>query len=66
MRKFKNRPRGSWFFAHLSTASSTLEAFFQMRLGWLVPLVVLLFLITLLLVGLNASGPLAPFVYPLF
>ncbi len=36
------------------------------RLWWILPLLLLLLLLGLLMLGANAAGPLAPFLYPLF
>ena len=64
----KNKTKIPFFrrvMLHLQIAQTTLEAFFQMKLGWLVPLVLILLGISFLLAFISALGPLAPFVYPL-
>lgn len=48
-----------------SVLRSTLRAFLVVDMGWLVPLIIVLFLIALILAVLGSSGALAPFVYPL-
>jgi hypothetical protein len=65
MERKGDRPWGSWFLLHYAAIRDTLEAFFHMRLGWLLPMVILLFLIGFVLAILGSAGPLAPFVYPL-
>jgi hypothetical protein len=59
------RPRGSWFRITASSAVSALKAFRKTRMGWLLPLMVVLFAFALILAVLGSVGPLAPFVYPL-
>ena len=57
-----------WMFAvrsRVHTMRLTLQAFCDLRLVWLLPLVAVLFLISTILAVIGAAGPLAPFVYPL-
>jgi hypothetical protein len=64
-RKSGTRPRGSWLRTNARAAVLALKALRQTRLGWLLPLMIILFLFALLSFLLGAAGPLAPFVYPL-
>ena len=59
------RPRGSWLWVGLSTTALVVKAFPRVRMGWLVPLVLLLLVLAAALALLGAAGPLAPFIYPL-
>jgi Family of unknown function (DUF5989) len=45
---------------------ATFRAFLQVRMGWMLPMVVVLFVLALVLALLASAGALAPFVYPLF
>jgi predicted RND superfamily exporter protein len=60
------RPRAAWLTTNVSSIASVFKAIIQLKMGWLMPLVVILFLVALTLALLSAAGPLAPFVYPLF
>ena len=60
------RPRGAWFIATFGSVLALLDAIVRLRVGWLLPLILVLFLVGLIFALLNAAGPLAPFVYPLF
>ncbi len=66
MKKPGSRPFGSFVTVPLSAAKLTLGALIRARMGWLLPLVIALFLTALVLGLISGLGPLAPFVYPLF
>jgi hypothetical protein len=52
--------------AGLITMGSVLRALLQDNLAVLIPLVLLMLLLALVLAIVGGTGPLAPFVYPLF
>jgi hypothetical protein len=43
-----------------------IKALFQTRVGWTLPLVLVLLLLAVILATLTLVAPIAPFVYPLF
>jgi hypothetical protein len=59
------RSAASWLWVYWVTVRSTFSALRQTGLGWLAPLVVVLFLLALVLALAGSTGALAPFVYPL-
>lgn len=61
----RRRPFWSGLLVPLATVGQVIRALVRARMGWLVPLVLLLLLLAAALAVLSASGPLAPFVYPL-
>jgi hypothetical protein len=64
-RKRGARPFGSWLWVPLTTVGQLIRVLFRSRMGWLLPFVLLLLLVATALAVLSASGPLAPFIYPL-
>jgi hypothetical protein len=59
------RPRGAIFLVVARSVGQTLVALTRERLGSLIPLVLVLFLIAFVLMLFSTSNPLAPFIYPL-
>jgi hypothetical protein len=62
----RNRPRLALFTTAFMSIASVTAALFRERLGRLLPIFIGLVLIAVLMAAVTASGPLAPFIYPLF
>jgi hypothetical protein len=60
------RPKGAVIGVALSTSILVIKALFEARMGWFLPLVIVLLLMALVLGILSLVSPIAPFVYPLF
>ena len=60
------RPRGAVITIALSSSLLVIKALFQTRVGWTLPLVLVLLLLAVILATLTLVAPIAPFVYPLF
>lgn len=61
--RFRNA--GSRFALYFLSAWLVISSLMRMRLGWLIPLALVLLILSSLLALLASIGPLAPFVYPL-
>ena len=60
------RPRWAGVTAPFRLAALLTQALFRERMGNLLPMVGLLFVVALLLMLLTTMSPIAPFLYPLF
>jgi len=60
------RPKGAVLSIAFSSAFMVIKALFNTRLGWLLPMVLVLLLLALVLGILSLVSPIAPFIYPLF
>jgi hypothetical protein len=60
------RPWYAWPLSAWWSLRDVMKALWQERLGGLLPVVLILFLLAAVLSFLTAISPIAPFVYPLF
>ena len=60
------RPRGAIFGIALTSSVLVIKALFATRVGWMLPLVLVLLILAVILATLTLVAPIAPFVYPLF
>ena len=67
MRKYPaTRPRLAWLLASVESSGLVVQAVWRTGTGWLLPVVLALLLIAAVLAVIASTGPLAPFVNPLF
>lgn len=65
-RSFKARGRLEGIAVTFITISRLLRTFIDLRLGRLVPLLLVLLIFAVILMLVSTAGPLSPFIYPLF
>ncbi len=61
-----SRPKGAVFGIALTSSKMVIKAFFKTKLGWILPLLIVLLLLAAVLALLSLVPVISPFVYPLF
>ena len=65
MNQSKSKRSLSFIGCHLQVIGELFATLWRRGLWWMMPLAAVLILLSLLLVAIASTGPLAPFVYPL-